>query len=142
MSPLGVLLPAILLFQSSSLPASLGKISIGSKEADVLRVMGSPRRQKNGDGFIRKTYNYRLTSVEFDEDGLVAGIVTRDRTQCYDHSVCPGQTLSQVLGKYKMERAPNKKGYSSVYTLAGDGCSIEFNIKVKTVDSIEIFCPP
>lgn len=118
------------------LPLSVGGVTPGMPEAQVVRLLGRPLRTEPSNGFISRGLIYPSVWVGLDEDGLVAGIRSSTSKICLGIGLCPGASADVAYGKLPELR----NGQQAMST--GDGCWVEVPISRGRVEAVELVCQP
>jgi len=117
-------------------PLSVGGISPGMSEAQVVGVLGKPRRVETLEGVIVRSLVYPSLRIELDEDHKVAGVWSTDPRACLGNGVCPGSSAASAYAKLPELR------HGVTAMSAGEGCWAEVPIRQGRVKAVALVCQP
>ena len=117
-------------------PPSVGGITPGMTQTQVVRSLGPPMRTERGTGFVALTLFYPGLRIELDEDRKVAGARSTRRTACLGNGLCPGAKAALAYAKLPELR----RGSQAPST--GEGCWAEVSIARGLVTAVALVCQP
>jgi hypothetical protein len=129
----------------AKLAPTLGRVSLGDTREVVRQKLGQPSTTENLGDHLDLRWRYDGLDVYFygDPPILVGQIVATKPRHCTSSGVCPGSSLSQMLGRLgpPRETSASMDG-TNTYLVDSEACWLEVTVASSMVSTLAIKCQP
>ena len=122
---------------------SLGGISLGDAEADVIRKLGNPSHITDTGDFLNVRMEYPGITIWLSEGRLVGEILSTSELYCSPSGICPGAPFATANTKYGPPLiADREDGTFMEYPSSESACWLQIAVSKDVVTSVRAECQP